>query len=133
VFSAIRLAPRQTSFSIPATLRGPHFGPPLCRSRPGAIYSFAAATALSSKPPGEWKTMIVTLAGNRILVEMDGQRVTSFDPDSPAVPRDRKWFEGKRGPRRPEVGYLGLQNHDPGDVVWFREISVRPLPTERDK
>jgi len=23
---------------------------------------------------------------------------------------------------------LGLQNHDPGDVVWFREVSVRPLP-----
>jgi hypothetical protein len=23
---------------------------------------------------------------------------------------------------------IGLQNHDPGDVVWFKEISVRALP-----
>lgn len=23
--------------------------------------------------------------------------------------------------------YVGLQNHDPGDVVWFKEVSVRPL------
>ncbi len=36
--------------------------------------------------------------------------------------------EGKREPKRPETGWLGLQNHDPGDVVWFREVSVRPLP-----
>jgi len=23
---------------------------------------------------------------------------------------------------------IGLQNHDPGDVVWFKEVSVRQLP-----
>jgi hypothetical protein len=96
--------------------------------RTGAVYSLAASAALSKKRPGEWKTMIITLAGNRILVDLDGQRTTSFDPESPDVPRDRQWFEPKREPKRPEVGYLGLQNHDPGDVVWFREISVRPLP-----
>jgi hypothetical protein len=28
---------------------------------------------------------------------------------------------------RPETGYIGLQNHDPGDEVWFKEVSVRPL------
>ena len=96
--------------------------------RTGAVYSFAASSAISDKPPDAWKTMLITLAGNRILVEIEGRRVTSFDPDSSEVPRERKWFEGKREPRRPQVGYIGLQNHDPGDVVWFREISVRPLP-----
>ena len=30
---------------------------------------------------------------------------------------------------RPVAGYLGLQNHDPGDVVWFKEVSVRSLPS----
>jgi hypothetical protein len=96
--------------------------------RTGAIYSFAASSAISKKPPGEWKTMIVTLAGNRISVDLEGRRVTTVDPDSPDAPRERKWFEGKREPKRPTAGYLGLQNHDPGDVVWFREVSVRPLP-----
>lgn len=71
--------------------------------------------------------MIITLSGNRIFVDLDGQRITSFDPDSPDVPPNRQWFEPKREPKRPEVGYIGLQNHDPGDIVWFREISVRPL------
>lgn len=96
--------------------------------RTGAIYSLAPSTVAVKKAPGEWKTMIITLAGNKIFVDLEGKRATSFDPDSPEVPRERKWFEGKREPKRPESGYLGLQNHDPGDVVWFREISVRPLP-----
>lgn len=95
--------------------------------RTGAIYSLATSSAISPKPPGEWKTMIITLAGHRIFVDLDGARVTSFDPESPDVPRERKWFEPKREPERPEAGYIGLQNHDPGDVVWFREVSVRPL------
>lgn len=94
--------------------------------RTGAIYSFAASSAPAESPADDWRTMIVTLAGRRILVDLDGRRVTSFDPESAEVPAQRKWFEGKREPKRAEVGYLGLQNHDPGDVVWFKEVSVRP-------
>ena len=96
--------------------------------RTGAIYSLAPSSTVSKKPPGEWKTMVITLAGERIYVDLDGERVTRFDPESPDVPRNRQWFEPKREPKRPVAGYIGLQNHDPGDVVWFREISVRPLP-----
>jgi hypothetical protein len=95
--------------------------------RTGAIYSLASSSAISSKPPDEWKTMIITLEGRRIFVDLDGVRVTSFDPDSPDAPPANEWYEPKREPARPETGYLGLQNHDPGDVVWFKEISVRPL------
>ena len=29
--------------------------------------------------------------------------------------------------KRPTHGYIGLQNHDPGDIVWFKEVSVRSL------
>jgi hypothetical protein len=95
--------------------------------RTGAIYSLAPATAVSDKSPGEWQTMIITLAGNRVLVDLDGKRVTTFDSASPDLPARKQWHEPKREPKRPQVGYIGLQNHDPGDDVWFREISVRPL------
>jgi hypothetical protein len=73
--------------------------------------------------------MIVTLAGNRVFVDLDGQRITSFDPASPDLPPRKQWHEPKREPKRPEAGYIGLQNHDPGDIVWFKEIGVRPLPS----
>jgi hypothetical protein len=97
-------------------------------SRTGSIYSLAPSSAVSTKRPDEWKTMIITLDGSRILVDVDGQRVTTFDSESPDLPPAQQWHEPKREPKRPEKGYFGLQTHDPGDVVWFKEVSVRPLP-----
>jgi 3-keto-disaccharide hydrolase len=94
----------------------------------GSIYSLAPTSAVSKKA-GEWQTLIITLAGNRIFVDLDGQRITSFDPASPDLPPQKQWHEPKREPKRPEAGYFGMQNHDPGDVVWFKEVSVRPLPS----
>jgi hypothetical protein len=99
--------------------------------RTGAIYSLARATAAPRKRPGEWKTMLITLKGNLVLIDIDTRRVCTFDPDSKDVPRQRKWHEPKRKPKRPAVGYIGLQNHDPGDIVTFKEVSVRPLADTR--
>jgi hypothetical protein len=98
--------------------------------RTGAIYSLAASSA--TPHPGEWRTMIITLAGDQIHVDLDGQRVMRFDPNDPANPPRKNWTEPKREPKRPIIGYIALQNHDPGDVVWFKEVSVRSLPTGTD-
>jgi hypothetical protein len=94
--------------------------------RTGSIYSLAKAP-VAKKPPTDWKTMIITLKGNLTLVDIDGKRAASFDPDTKDIPSERKWFEPKREPKRPQSGYIGLQNHDPGDIVYFKEISVRSL------
>jgi hypothetical protein len=94
--------------------------------RTGAIYSLAPSSA-ATQHAGEWRTMIITLAGSRISVAVDGKQVSSLDTASPDLPARKQWHEPKREPKRPEVGYIGLQNHDPGDVVWFKEVSVRPL------
>jgi len=50
-----------------------------------------------------------------------------FDSDDRDEQPRKHWFEPIRQRKRPTLGYLGLQNHDPGDVVWFEEVSVRPL------
>ncbi len=97
-----------------------------------AIYSLAPRSG-ALKKAADWRTMIVTLAGEKIFVDLDGQRVTTFDPASPNLPARKQWHEPKREPKRPEAGYIGLQNHDPGDVVWFKEVSVRPLPSADTK
>ena len=65
--------------------------------------------------------------GEKITVDVDGERVTNFDPASKDIPTERQWYEPRREPKRPTTGYIGLQTHDPGDTVWFQEISVRPL------
>ncbi len=95
--------------------------------RTGAIYSLAGAAPLPRPEPPAWRTMIITLEDNIIDVDVDGRHVSRFDPAAKDVPPARNWTEPRREPRRPVVGYLGLQNHDPGDVVYFKEISVRTL------
>ena len=95
--------------------------------RTGAIYSYAPAGAAPDKPRDQWREMLITLDGTRVLVDLDGKRVTEFDSESKDVPPRRQWHEPRREHKRPQKGYIGLQNHDPGDVVWFREVSVRPL------
>jgi hypothetical protein len=96
--------------------------------RTGAIYSLAEAAPLPDKPQSEWRTMIITLDGERITVVVDGRTVTNFDAAAEKQPPRRRWSEPIREVKRPTHGYIGLQNHDPGDVVWFREVAVRRLP-----
>jgi hypothetical protein len=98
--------------------------------RTGAIYSLAKAAAQPKAREDGWRTMVITLNGNLVQVKVDDQLITTFDPDDKSVPLERKWFEPKREPKRPITGYIGLQNHDPGDVVYFKEVSVRDLAKE---
>lgn len=97
----------------------------------GSIYSLAPSK-FKAKNAGEWRTMIITLTGSKIQVDLDGVRVSEFDSAAPNLPERKQWHEPKREPKRPEAGYIGLQHHDPGDVVWFKEVSVRPLPPGPD-
>lgn len=92
----------------------------------GSLYSMTKARARASKPPGEWNTMEITLDGLRTIVRVNGVLVTDYDGVSP-VPEKTKPYEPERGPR-PASGYIALQNHDAGAVVWFREISLRRAP-----
>jgi hypothetical protein len=97
--------------------------------RTGAIYSLAEAADLPAKPTAEWRTMIITLDGERITVGVDGKNVSMFDATASNLPQRRSWSEPIREIKRPTHGYIGLQNHDPGDVVWFKEVAVRSLRT----
>jgi hypothetical protein len=96
----------------------------------GAIYSLAPASGGQKDASTGWKTMVITLDGERIFVDYEGQRVTTFDSSAPNLPPRKIWHEPKREHKRPQKGYIGLQTHDPGDIVWFKEISVRPLASK---
>jgi Domain of Unknown Function (DUF1080) len=90
----------------------------------GTLYSLTQAAARPGKP-GKWNVLEITLDGPRTLVTLNGVKVTDYTEGQP-VPPKVKWYEPDRGPR-PAEGYLGLQNHGGKDVVFFKEISVRPL------
>jgi len=95
--------------------------------RTGSMYSYAAAVALPAAPTGGWRTMIITLRGTLIVVELDGKELSRLDSAAKDLPMRKTWTEPKRDAPRPTHGYIGLQTHDPGDFVSFKEVSVRPL------
>ena len=91
----------------------------------GTLYSLTKPLAKTGKPGPEWNTMEITLDHLRTTVFLNGVKVTDYR-EGDRVP-DRKFdFEPYRGPR-PEYGYIGVQNHGEKDVVFFREIAVKPL------
>lgn len=95
----------------------------------GVLYTFTKAMARPLKPMGEWNTMEVTLDGPRIVVMLNGVKVTDFREGQAVPPKQPGSIDPERGPR-PLTGYLGLQN-EPGPHVYYKEISVRPLPSPK--
>lgn len=92
----------------------------------GMIYSLTKPLVPDMGKPGpEWNTFEITLDGPRTIVYLNDVKVTDYTDGDPVPPRT--WdFEPFHGPR-PDYGYLGLQNHGEEDVVFFKEIAVKPL------
>lgn len=91
----------------------------------GTLYAFTKPKSKPGKPGPEWNTMLITLDGPRTIVHLNDELVTDYREGEP-VPSRKFDFEPYPG-RRPDSGYFGLQNHGDEDVVYFKEVSVRPL------
>lgn len=91
----------------------------------GMLYSLTKPLAKTGKPGPQWNTMEITLDGPRTIVYLNGVKVTDFKEGDP-VPPKKFDFEPERGPR-PLSGYIGIQNHSDKDVVFFKEVAVKPL------
>jgi hypothetical protein len=87
-----------------------------------AIYSMSPALARPQKPVGEWNTMEIELRGPRTLIRLNGVLVNDFVEGSTVPPREHS-YEPVRG-RRPDVGYIGIQNHHEPQTVLFKDITV---------
>ncbi len=91
----------------------------------GTLYSLTKPLAKPGKPGPEWNTMEITLDGTHTIVAVNGVKVTDYTEGQP-VPARKFDFEPQRGPR-PAEGYFGLQNHSDKDIVFFKEVAMRPL------
>jgi hypothetical protein len=96
----------------------------------GTLYSLTKPLAKPGKPGPEWNTMEITLDGPRTVVTLNGVKVTDYTEGQPVPPRKFS-FEPQHG-QRPIEGYFGLQNHSKNDVVFFKEVSIRPLGDKKE-
>ncbi len=91
----------------------------------GVLYSLTKAMARPGKPGPEWNTTEITLDGPRTIITVNGVKVTDYKEGDP-VPERKKDFEPQRGVR-PNEGWIGLQNHSDKDVVFYKEVAIKPL------
>jgi len=91
----------------------------------GTLYAFTKPLAKPGKPGPDWNTMEITLDGPRTIVYLNGEKVTDYTEGQP-VPERKFSYEPYPG-IRPNEGYIGLQNHGDEDIVYFKEVAVRPL------
>ncbi len=89
----------------------------------GSLYSLSKVSKRTQKPTGEWNTMEISLRAQKTIVKLNGEVINEFDGNQP-VPERKAWYEPVRGPR-PDIGYIGLQNHDAKSTVYFREVSYQ--------
>ena len=92
----------------------------------GTLYSLTKPLAKPGKPGPQWNTMEITIDGPHTVVSVNGIKVTDYREGEP-VPARKFDFEPYHG-LRPDSGYFGIQNHSDNDVVYFKEIAIRPLP-----
>jgi len=83
----------------------------------GAVYDAEAPTKDASRAPGEWNHYRITFQGDRITVVLNEQQVVDWKAEPRGKIRD---FASR--------GYIGLQNHDDGSPVQFRNVYVKRLP-----
>ncbi|AYY15575.1 DUF1080 domain-containing protein [Actinobacteria bacterium YIM 96077] len=82
----------------------------------GAIYGVQGADVnardAALNPPGTWNAYEIVVEGQAIDVYLNGELINQFEDSDPA--------------RDLSEGFIGLQNHDDGDEVYFRHIRIEP-------
>ena len=97
----------------------------------GTLYAMTKPLSKPGKPGPDWNTLEITLDGPHTIVFLNGEKVTDYIEGQSTPPRkfDFEPFPGIR----PNKGYIGLQNHGDEDVVYFKEVSIKPLTKKTTK
>lgn len=84
-------------------------GRPPSKGGPGSLYDVVAPEKNLIRPAGLWNSATIIARGNKIRVEMNGERILETEQ------------------KRASKGYIGLQNHDDKSEVRFKNIRLEEL------
>ena len=69
--------------------------------------------------------MEITLDGPHTIVTVNGEKVTDYKEGDPTPERK---FDFEPYPwHKTDAGYIGIQNHGDEDIVYFKEVAVKPI------
>ena len=92
------------------------------KTMPAVVRAGCVPKLCADKPVGQWNTMVITMKGDRVTVQLNGQTV----------------IDSVQLPGVPEEGPIGLQHHGginrrtgqmspASSLIQFREIYIKPL------
>ncbi len=91
----------------------------------GGLYGIVDIRESPAKD-NQWFTEHIIVQDKHIIVKVDGKTTVDYtEPDDVNYPD----FQGRKIAR----GTFALQGHDPKSVVYYKNIMVKPLPSERKK
>jgi hypothetical protein len=79
------------------------------KSLPAEVRAAVTPSMRADKPPGEWNRFIITMAGDRLTIVLNGRKIID-NAKLPGIPRE---------------GPIGLQHH--GDKIEFANLYVKEL------
>lgn len=89
--------------------------------RTGSLYAIEDVRETKAKD-NEWFEYDIKVEGKRITLKVNGETTVDYtEPDNAERPADMKG-------RLLSSGTIALQAHDPGSVVRYRKIRIKPLP-----
>lgn len=95
-----------------------------CYQYHGSVYGVIPALRGYLKPTGEWNSQEVIADGTNIKVILNGHVIV--DGDIGLYIENKRTIDGKNHPGLGnKKGHIGFLGH--GDVLWFRNISVKEL------
>jgi hypothetical protein len=74
----------------------------------------------------EWFNMRIIVKGNRVQISVNDQLVTDY-----TQPQDPFRSESMKN-RVLSEGTFALQGHDPGSIVYYKNVMVKPLPDDAE-
>lgn len=81
----------------------------------GSLYNLAKVTEQLVQDDTWWTQHIIAI-GNRIIIKVNDKIVVDYVDEKNMY----------------QAGHLALQQHDPGNHVTFRNLMVKPLPSDED-
>jgi hypothetical protein len=85
------------------------------KHRTGSVYSFKESSSVPTKDVGHWNHYEIQVVGQRYTIAINGQVVNEWTGE------------------RTLEGYVGLQNHDDGSRVTFRNVRAVSLLSQKSK
>lgn len=91
--------------------------------RTGGLYAVKDVKVAPAKDK-EWFTQHIIVNGKRIIIKVDG--VVTVDYTEPAEVSLNG--QSNQAGRKISNGTIAIQGHDPGSVIYYKNIMVKPLP-----